>query len=164
MGPAAARNIALDRSEAPIWCVLDADDYLLPDRFAAMAKDRSCWDLLADDILFAEEQKPDLIIGRLLADPCRRPRASAYRNLRLGNISRRGKLRRELGFLKPLVRRQFMDDAHLRYDPRLRLGEDYIFYASALARGARFKLSITAGVCGGPALLIPQRKPHDRRS
>src|SRR5262249_20890106 len=57
-----------------------------------------------------------------------------------GNVTRRGLLRRELGFLKPLIRRAFLDRHRLRYDERLRLGEDYALYARALAAGARFLL------------------------
>jgi succinoglycan biosynthesis protein ExoU len=56
----------------------------------------------------------------------------------LGNIGRHGVLRKELGFLKPLIRRSFLDHHHLRYNDALRLGEDYALYARALALRARF--------------------------
>jgi succinoglycan biosynthesis protein ExoU len=62
-----------------------------------------------------------------------------------GCISRRGKLRRELAYLKPLIRRDFVERHGLRYDETLRLGEDYAFYTKALIAGARFHL---AGACG----------------
>ncbi|MFG3656131.1 glycosyl transferase family A, partial [Klebsiella pneumoniae] len=41
-----------------------------------------------------------------------------------GNISRRGASRGEIGFLKPVMRRAFLDAHGLRYDEKLRLGED----------------------------------------
>jgi succinoglycan biosynthesis protein ExoU len=63
----------------------------------------------------------------------------------LGNISRRGRSRQELGFLKPLVRRAFLQAHHLAYDETLRLGEDFVLYAQALARGARFRLVPACG-------------------
>jgi succinoglycan biosynthesis protein ExoU len=56
----------------------------------------------------------------------------------LGNIQPYGILRKELGFLKPLIRRSFLDHHHLRYNEALRLGEDYALYARALALRARF--------------------------
>jgi succinoglycan biosynthesis protein ExoU len=55
-----------------------------------------------------------------------------------GDVGRRGSLRKELGFLKPIIRRSFLDHHRLRYDELLWLGEDYAFYARALALGARF--------------------------
>ena len=63
----------------------------------------------------------------------------------LGDLNRRGAYRKELGFLKPLIRRSFLDRHELRYDESLRLGEDYAFYARALLAGARFLLLPTAG-------------------
>jgi succinoglycan biosynthesis protein ExoU len=46
----------------------------------------------------------------------------------------------DLGFLKPVFSRAFIDAHQLRYDETLRLGEDYEFYARAIALGARFLL------------------------
>src|SRR5262249_26344203 len=62
-----------------------------------------------------------------------------------GNVRPHGVDRRELGFLKPLIRRAFVDRHRLRYDESLRLGEDYAFYARALALGARFLVVPAAG-------------------
>jgi succinoglycan biosynthesis protein ExoU len=70
-----------------------------------------------------------------------------------GNVSRRGRMRRELGFMKPLMRRGFLDATGLRYDKRLRLGEDFVLYAEALLRGAQFRL--TPG-CGYVAVWRPE--------
>ena len=49
-----------------------------------------------------------------------------------------------MGFLKPLMRRAFLDRHGLRYGP-LRLGEDYDLYARALILGARFGLCDPCG-------------------
>lgn len=62
-----------------------------------------------------------------------------------GNISRRGVRRGEIGFLKPLMRRSFLDNHRLRYKEDLRLGEDYDLYARALAKGARYKIIHSCG-------------------
>ena len=42
-----------------------------------------------------------------------------------------------LGYMKPIVERQFVKEHALGYDETLRVGEDYILLASALAKGAR---------------------------
>ncbi|MDB5689567.1 MAG: glycosyl transferase, family 2 [Sphingomonas bacterium] len=146
-GPAAARNAAFDAGAAPFVAILDADDYLLPGRFAEMAG--GAWDMLADNIVFLPEG------GESGLDPARLDRLSRRRRL-LGldefvarNISRRGRPRAELGFLKPVIRREALLRLGLRYDERLRLGEDFILYATALARGARIEI---AGRCGYVAI------------
>lgn len=78
-----------------------------------------------------------------------------------GNAGGRGR-RRELGFLKPLVRRAFLDRHGLRYIEELRLGEDYALYAQALALGARF---VVLPACGYVAVMRPHSLSgqHSRR-
>ena len=63
----------------------------------------------------------------------------------LGNISRAGRPRGELGFLKPVVSRAFMRRYALLYDENIRLGEDYAFYLRALLHGAKFRLVSACG-------------------
>ena len=145
-GPSAARNEALAQSSADIFCVLDADDYLLPERTSRLvAFDHGDWDLLADDILIipqglAEDERTELldVPPRVLAE-------LDVPTFVLGNISRLGRERRELGFLKPLIRRRFVEAQSLRYETSMRLGEDYALYVQALMRGAKFKV---ADFCG----------------
>ena len=62
-----------------------------------------------------------------------------------GNISKRGIERGETGFLKPVIRRSFLETHGLRYDEALRLGEDYELYVRALACGARYKVIRNCG-------------------
>src|SRR5690606_4166542 len=49
------------------------------------------------------------------------------------------------GYMKPLFQRQFVERHHLCYDSGLRIGEDYIFLASALAKGGRCVVEPSAG-------------------
>lgn len=139
-GPAAARNLGVAAGRAPFIAILDADDYLRPDRFAAMP-DRD-WDLIADDIAFVPEGSAP---PTLTAPATGRLRALDFVEFVGRNISRRGAPRSELGFLKPVIRRAALDRLGLRYDESLRLGEDFILYATALARGARFMLTQHCG-------------------
>jgi succinoglycan biosynthesis protein ExoU len=137
-GPSAARNLALEISTASWVTMLDGDDYLLPGRIAALLAKAEAWDFVADDLLQArggadEPMRPALFERHFDPWPL------SFEQFVRGNVSRRP-LRRELGFLKPLIRRSFLDRHRLRYDERLRLGEDYALYARALAAGARFLL------------------------
>jgi succinoglycan biosynthesis protein ExoU len=144
-GPAAARNLALDQSRAPLVCVLDSDDYLLAGRMERLLGCGGDWDLLADDIVIVPEGLADVPFA--LAGP---PASQARATLDLaqfveGNISSSGRPRGEMGFLKPLMRRAFLDRHGLRYEERLRLAEDYALYVQALSVGARFWVT---GACG----------------
>ncbi|QOG06616.1 glycosyltransferase family 2 protein [Aureimonas sp. OT7] len=137
-GPAAARNRAVDASSSPLIAVLDADDFLLPGRFdALLAEDE--WDFAADDILFVPADRALDPLPTITADkrPASTLGAAGFID---GNISRRGRSRGEIGFLKPVMRRSFLEAHGLRYREQLRLGEDYEFYVRALLAGARYKV------------------------
>jgi succinoglycan biosynthesis protein ExoO len=51
------------------------------------------------------------------------------------------------GYMKPIFERRFIEDNALRYDETLRIGEDYIFLASALAKGGRCVVEPRPGYC-----------------
>jgi succinoglycan biosynthesis protein ExoU len=150
-GPSAARNAALARSISPYFCTLDADDYFLPRRISqllAAAKSTS-WDMIADDILIvpeAQQHRAFSVLGSEPPHPCNLLDLESFVN---GNISRPRRPRAELGFLKPIIKRTFLQQHGLGYDERLRLGEDYALYARALIAGARFYL---ASACGYVAI------------
>lgn len=144
LGPAAARNLAVARSSAPLIAVLDADDALLPGRFAHLLAQPG-WDLIADNIAFIGAQAA---VPEALAAAPPGPDGSAALDLAAfvrGNLTRRGAQRAELGFLKPVIRRAALDRAGIAYDPALRLGEDYDLYVRAMLAGARFRLSRRVG-------------------
>jgi succinoglycan biosynthesis protein ExoU len=148
-GPAFARNHAIAHSESPLIAILDADDFFLPGRFARLLEQRD-WDLVADNIVFLDGRheiaEPDV------AEFDAAPRLLDLVDFVEGNISKRGAPRGETGFLKPMIRRDFLERAGLRYREDLRLGEDYDFYVRALARGGRYKL---IHGCGYGAVVRP---------
>jgi succinoglycan biosynthesis protein ExoU len=152
-GPSGARNRALAHSRASIFCVLDADDYFASDRLGRLlGSDLGQWDFLADDILIVPEQ---LLGTEQVELTGAAPRLLADLDLRtfvLSNIIVPGRPRGELGFLKPLIRRRFIDEHGIDYDLKLRLGEDYALYARALMAGARFKI---VDFCGYVAVERP---------
>ena len=139
-GPSAARNHAIAVSRAPLISILDADDFFFPGRFQRML---ACpdWDFIADNIAFMPEADP----FRRPDDFAPRPRRLGLANFVLGNISRRGAPRGELGFLKPVMRRAFLDAHGLRYREDMRLGEDYELYVRALLAGAHYTVIESCG-------------------
>lgn len=143
-GPGAARNRALLHTKLPLVAVLDADDYLVPGRFARLLAEPS-WDLIADNIQFVLDTAPDLLTRTEVpvAD-------DAVITLDLptfikGNMRKRNKRRGELGFLKPVMSRDFLLQHGLSYNRELWLGEDFDIYVRMLAKGARFKVSRQIG-------------------
>jgi succinoglycan biosynthesis protein ExoU len=140
-GPSAARNRGFELSTAGWIAILDGDDYFLPDRIKALLDASDGADFVADDQIQVSEDRED--------DP------SSSREFLIGheteitldlatfvsrNLSKRTRQRKEFGFLKPMMRRSFLDLNQLRYDRGLRLGEDFALYARALAAGAVFKV------------------------
>lgn len=142
-GPAAARNRGLEAASGSVIAVLDADDFLLPGRFARLLAEPD-WDMIADNILFVAESAGP---GTLPPVPPVRPGLIDIdlAGFVQANRSIRGSARKEWGFLKPLMRRSFLDAHGLSYDEALRLGEDYDLYVRMLQKGARFRVSTEVG-------------------
>ena len=135
-GPAAARNLAISCARAPLLCVLDADDYWIEGRLGRLLGSAAGpWDCLADDIVIVPEGTEGRLEAWLRpADPVATLSLDAFVR---GNLGARGSQRTELGFLKPVMRRAFLDQAGLR--------EDYALYVEILRRGGIFR---RAGSCG----------------
>lgn len=147
-GPAHGRNVAIAASTAPFLCILDADDFMTAGRLERMFElSGGRWDLLADDLLFCDGPDETRVFDRLLPPTLETPHDLTLSEFGLGNLPRRDRPRRELGFLKPVIRRAFLDAHAIRYDERLRLGEDLLVYARCLIEGARFRLVEACGYC-----------------
>lgn len=142
-GPAAARNHAISISTAPVIAILDADDFFFPGRLKSLLSQRD-WDFIADNIAFVDEDNAANAHRELRVFDAS-PRTIGLAEFIEGNISKRGVRRGEIGFLKPLMRRAFLNEHQLRYQENLRLGEDYDLYARALAKGARYTIIHSCG-------------------
>jgi len=138
-GPSAARNAAVAATSAPWIAILDADDFLLPGRLAALHARAGDADFIADALI----RTPDANAAPPAADRFGAGQRIDFEAFVLGNLGALGGPL-DLGFLKPMMRRDFIARHAMTYRTELRLGEDFEFYARALALGARF-------VIGGPA-------------
>lgn len=138
-GPSAARNAGLAATSAPWVCVLDADDFLLPGRMAGLLSHSGTADLIADDLLQAPEGRED-DARPMWGDEPFEPHLVDFEAFVRANVPRQGVHRKELGFLKPLMRRALLDAHAIRYREEMRLGEDFELYARAIALGARLLL------------------------
>lgn len=143
-GPSAARNRAIGTARTDWVTPLDADDTMAPDRLEtllALAVARN-WDAVADD---QYREAPGGSRRRLWSDEDFGTLELTLARFVRENIAANCGQGRELGFVKPLLRKRFLDRQGLAYAPAMRLGEDYDLYCRILANGGRFGLVDPAG-------------------
>lgn len=138
-GVARARNLGNSHAAGDWIAVLDSDDAFEPTRLETLAAaGKAQLDLIADDMLLVPfealmgEGKPYLGQPEGQLKPVDLP---AWLE---GN--RAGIKTPMLGYLKPMVRRDFLQRHDVSYVPELRVAEDCWFVADLLACGARFAI------------------------
>lgn len=140
VGPAAARNRALDLAGGDWIAVVDADDILHPQRLSRLlaAARRDGADIVADDIL-AFEHRAGGAVRRLFARTLARGATwiDAAQFARANCLLSRDE---PLGYLKPVINARLLGDRAIRYDESLRIAEDYDLLQRLLLQGARLRL------------------------
>ena len=143
-GPGGARNAGLALATGRWVAVLDSDDTMRPDRLKRMieraeaAKAEIAVDNLevVKDITGARqpmfpaellESRPDLGLADFIAANIMFEETFSF------------------GYMKPVFERAFLERLGLRYNEALRIGEDYILLASALASGGRCVIEPSVG-------------------
>jgi succinoglycan biosynthesis protein ExoO len=135
-GPSHARNEAMNMANAPWIAILDGDDALAPGRLLHCVKK-------------ALSYQADIIIDNLeVWNEATNTHDTMYRTKDFGenefldlatfisgNSSFLGG--NSLGYVKPIFSKTFLIKNHLRYDTEVKIGEDYLLLAKALACGAR---------------------------
>lgn len=142
-GAGAARNAAIEAAQGLWVAVLDADDWYETGR-------------LENLLSIAKSRKADAVCDNLkIFDHCTETIVDRTRH---GSRNRTTELTPEeffahdnplrlhaMGYLKPMVRRDFLQKHNLRYDPVHRAGQDFIFLAEILLNGGKTLLVREAG-------------------
>ena len=143
-GPSAARNAGFAAATAPWIAILDSDDMFLQGR-------------LARCLLRAKLFDADIVVDNLVVhheiDKAEHPMFPPAHFSRLGvltlenfiGVRRFWSRKVPPALLKPLFRAEFLRQHGLRYDPALRIAEDYLLMCEALASGARCAVEPAAG-------------------
>ena len=119
------------------------------------------WDLAADDLLLVDpgredESRPQLGTAGPASDIGLAEFVSA-------NLPTPGAGRKELEYMKPLIRRAFLEQHGLRYDPALRLGEDYALYSVRVGPWGSVTARVRMRLRGATKPRVAQPSPRGRR-
>jgi succinoglycan biosynthesis protein ExoO len=137
-GVSAARNAALERAQGTWIATLDADDWMTDDRLEVLvgAAEAAGVDLAHDDELLVHEGETEAY-STLSASTRSSVAAITTVDLdRLIDCEAGGNSDYRLGLTQPIIRRAFLDAHAIRYDERLRVGEDHLLYLECLLAGA----------------------------
>ncbi len=142
-GPGGARNAGLDAARGDWVAILDADDTVRPARLTRMiARARSeNADIAVDNL---EVLNLDGRRERMFADTMLEKTPILTLAAFIGsNMLFRSTY--NFGYMKPIFERRFLEKTQLRFRQDIRIGEDYILLASALAEGGRCVVDPSAG-------------------
>jgi glycosyltransferase involved in cell wall biosynthesis len=133
-GASVSRNLAIESSTGDWIALLDADDAWLPERVARMLAASDMADMVCDDLLMTrgvndpQTDVPQWSFLSWISLTIKAPRQVTVVDF----------VRHDLGLLKPMIRRGFLDRHGIRYDPGLRVAHDFYFYFDLLSTGARW--------------------------
>lgn len=127
-GPGESRNRAIAAARGEWLALLDADDRWLAGRLERLVPHLADADVASDDVLIREPGGRSRTL--LATGGFGRPTPA---RLAAADLARHG-----LGLLKPVIRRSFLEEHGLRFDPTLRIGEDFCLFVDLLLAGARW--------------------------
>lgn len=144
LGPGGARNAGIEAAKGRWIAVLDSDDVIEETRSARMMAraDAAQADIVVDnlDVVYTDGRPKDTMFDEAFL--------AKKTSLTLEDFIRSNILFRStfnFGYMKPMFRRAFLNERDLRFHPTLRIGEDYLLLASALADGGLCVIEPTPG-------------------
>jgi glycosyltransferase involved in cell wall biosynthesis len=142
-GAGAARNTGMDAARGAWLAPVDADDALEPDRFERLCAraEATGADLVADNLRFDDGDGAPA--EHAFAPEMLRDSPLTVAALVRSDMPRNGLC--SFGYLKPALRRDFVERHGLRYDERLFMTEDFHLFVSAVLLGGRFEVFDWAG-------------------
>lgn len=134
IGPSASRNIGIEHASHDWIVILDADDWMEPERLHTLISlaENHHLDVIADDQALYSGTPPTKIGLRSDKLPILRG-AEELTTIDMETLVKNT----GLGIVQPVIRRQFLVDNNIRYSTRHRHGEDYLFLFDMLRHGAR---------------------------
>ncbi|MFW6295652.1 MAG: glycosyltransferase family 2 protein [Halothece sp.] len=140
-GASVARNYAIQQAKGEWLALLDSDDWYSPERLETLlevAEQFKDADFIADDLYYIEDgadQPLKTILSENDQNLTEIIEVDAVNFVKKSPYQKKGL---PLGGTKPIIRRDFLLKHDLEYDKSLRMGQDFWFYLTCLAHGAKF--------------------------
>ncbi len=132
-GPSVARNVGIENATGNWVALLDADDWFARNRLSILHKKALEYDLdfIADSYYLCSPENPSphsVCFSRFSKpDSVKMMTGSLF-------------VRHGLGSVKPIIRKEFLDNTGIRFNPLVWRGEDMIFFVTMLINNASFGL------------------------
>lgn len=132
LGPGATRNRALDAAEGEWIAIVDADDWIAPERLEKLVRfaESQGVEMVADPMIYHTEWGSVYQVqwAMFVGIPRRARGYTAEEVIRASPSA------------QPVIRREFLHAHAIRYQSHMRLAEDYTLFLEAILKGARFAL------------------------
>jgi len=138
-GPSAARNLGLAHASGDWIAIVDGDDRIQPLRLQKMLELASAQelDICFDNLAMRRAETPQQIEGYLVPPSLVPKLVTPWSLAGYALLNMPYESAALLGFLKPVMRREFLSRHALAYRDELRNSEDFILIVECLIAGAR---------------------------